>query len=135
MSGTLPFSDPAYVTVRCDLTLDDVQAKAVRMVHREIWSDHSGARAHVERELQLAVAQKIVEKLAPSVFEVRADTLCAEERVSRAEALRRHGLTTEARRHRDARRDMAGRGPARPACQRASDGAGLSSRSAARCDR
>ncbi|WP_060905338.1 hypothetical protein [Streptomyces scabiei] len=126
MSGTLPFSDPAYVTVRCDLTLDDVQATAVRMVHREIWSDHSGARAHVERELQLGVAQKIVEKLAPSVFEVRADTLCAEEHISRAEALRLAQAYTKAIADLSARLEAAGENYAvMDACRAADAGRAL----------
>ncbi|MGW1497565.1 hypothetical protein ACWCQW_03055 [Streptomyces mirabilis] len=88
MSEPWDFTMPNTVIARCTLTLDGVQASAARQVHSDIWHD-PGARGHVEREMRLAVAQTIVEKIAPPVFEVDPGSLRrAEESISRAEALR-----------------------------------------------
>lgn len=82
------FIDPAQVAVRCELTIDGVQATAARLVHRDIWAGTPGMREAVERELRRDVAEQIVTKLAPAVVEVRTGSLVPEGSISRAEALR-----------------------------------------------
>lgn len=86
---TEPWTHPSYVaTFRCDLTIDGVQANASRQVDRMLLQERPDVRAHVERDLRLAVAEKVVEKLAPPVVEVHPGSLEPEKRISRDEALR-----------------------------------------------
>jgi hypothetical protein len=120
----MTFFAPGYVAVRCDLTFDGVQATAADMVLHEIWAD-SAARGHIERRLRLAVAEMIVKKLAPPVFEVRADTLRAEQPIDRAEALRLAQVYTNALAELSTRLEAAGENYAVTDARRAA-GAGQS---------
>lgn len=93
---TEPWTPIPTATFRCGLVVDGVPVSAYRQVDRMLLANHPEVREHVERDLRLAVAREIVEKVAPAVEEVGPNDLESSKRISRDEALRLARGHTEA---------------------------------------